>query len=92
MTVLAFIRSSLLYSLLTGAPPPPPPSGTELLLNRGFESGAVIWTATAGSLIFVTFVFLCGKGAERESIFLPEATCQKNVSVIGCDQSTLKAG
>jgi len=37
----------LLYSLLTGAPPPPPP-GTELLLNRGFESGNVSWTATAG--------------------------------------------
>jgi hypothetical protein len=37
----------LLFSLLTGAPPPPPP-GTELLLNKGFESGAVNWTATAG--------------------------------------------
>src|SRR5689334_25047083 len=37
----------LLYSLLGGAPPPPPP-GTELLLNRGFESGNVNWTATAG--------------------------------------------
>jgi subtilisin family serine protease len=39
--------NQLLYSLLTGAPPPPPP-GTELLLNRGFESGNVSWTATAG--------------------------------------------
>ncbi|HEU4434602.1 MAG TPA: S8 family peptidase [Pyrinomonadaceae bacterium] len=43
----------LLFSLLTGAPSPtptptPPPAGTELLLNRGFESGAVNWTATAG--------------------------------------------
>src|SRR5689334_22653063 len=37
----------LLFSLLGGAPPPPPP-GTELLLNRGFESGNVNWTATAG--------------------------------------------
>ena len=37
----------LLFSLLTGAPPPPPP-GAELLLNRGFESGNVTWTATAG--------------------------------------------
>jgi subtilisin family serine protease len=37
----------LLYSLLTGAPPPPPP-GSELLLNKGFESGAVNWVATAG--------------------------------------------
>jgi subtilisin family serine protease len=37
----------LLFSLLDGAPPPPPP-GTELLLNRGFESGNVNWTATAG--------------------------------------------
>ena len=43
----------LLFSLLTGAPPPTPtptptPGGTELLLNRGFESGNVTWVATAG--------------------------------------------
>lgn len=44
----------LLFSLLTGGSPTPtptptpPPTGTELLLNRGFESGAVSWTATAG--------------------------------------------
>ncbi|HET6976460.1 MAG TPA: S8 family serine peptidase [Pyrinomonadaceae bacterium] len=44
----------LLYSLLTGAPPPTPTPtptpvpGAELLLNRGFESGAVNWTATTG--------------------------------------------
>ena len=43
----------LLFSLLTGAPPPtptptPPPPGTELLVNRGFESGNVTWVATAG--------------------------------------------
>src|SRR5689334_2455528 len=42
----------LLFSLLSGGPPPTPtptpPPGTELLLNRGFESGAVNWTATAG--------------------------------------------
>lgn len=39
----------LLFSLLGGAPPPPPPPpGTELLLNRGFESGGVSWVATAG--------------------------------------------
>jgi subtilisin family serine protease len=44
----------LLFSLLTGAPPPTPTPtptpvpGSELLLNRGFESGAVNWTATAG--------------------------------------------
>lgn len=37
----------LLYSLLTGAPPPPPP-GSELLANKGFESGNVTWVATAG--------------------------------------------
>ena len=37
----------LLYSLLTGSPTPPPP-GSELLLNKGFESGAVNWVATAG--------------------------------------------
>jgi subtilisin family serine protease len=44
----------LLYSLLTSAPTPTPTPtptpvpGAELLLNRGFESGAVNWTATAG--------------------------------------------
>src|ERR1041385_1755488 len=43
----------LLFSLLTGAPPPTPtptptPGGTELLVNRGFESGNVTWVATAG--------------------------------------------
>jgi len=43
----------LLFSLLTGAPPPPPP-GSELLLNRGFESGAVNWVATAGVITNTT--------------------------------------
>ena len=42
----------LLFSLLTGTPPPTPTPtpvpGSELLLNRGFESGSVNWTATAG--------------------------------------------
>ena len=44
----------LLFSLLTSAPPPTPTPtptpvpGGELLLNRGFESGSVNWTATAG--------------------------------------------
>ena len=38
----------LLFSLLGGAPPPPPPPGTELLANKGFESGNVTWVATAG--------------------------------------------
>ena len=42
----------LLFSLLTGGPTPTPTPtpipGAELLLNRGFESGAVNWTATAG--------------------------------------------
>ena len=39
----------LLFSQLTGAPPPPPPPpGSELLANRGFESGNVTWVATAG--------------------------------------------
>lgn len=46
----------LLFSLLTGAPPPPPPPppGTELLLNRGFESGSVNWVATAGVITNTT--------------------------------------
>jgi subtilisin family serine protease len=38
----------LLFSLLTGTPPPPPPPGTELLVNKGFESGNVTWVATSG--------------------------------------------
>jgi subtilisin family serine protease len=38
----------LLFSQLGGAPPPPPPPGTELLANKGFESGNVTWVATAG--------------------------------------------
>ncbi|HEY0728429.1 MAG TPA: S8 family serine peptidase [Pyrinomonadaceae bacterium] len=44
----------LLFSLLTGGggptptPTPTPVPGAELLLNRGFESGGVNWTATAG--------------------------------------------
>ena len=44
----------LLFSLLTNAPPPTPTPtptpvpGQQLLLNPGFESGAVNWTATAG--------------------------------------------
>ena len=44
----------LLFSLLSGGPPPTPtptpPPGSELLLNRGFESGAVNWPATAGGI------------------------------------------
>jgi hypothetical protein len=31
-------------------PPPPPPTGNNLLLNPGFESGAVNWTGTAGPI------------------------------------------
>jgi len=42
----------LLFSLLTSGPTPTPTPtpvpGAELLLNRGFESGSVSWTATAG--------------------------------------------
>jgi subtilisin family serine protease len=46
----------LLFSLLSGGPAPTPTPtptptpapGAELLLNRGFESGAVSWVATAG--------------------------------------------
>lgn len=44
----------LLFSLLTGGPTPTPTPtptpvpATELLLNGGFESGGVNWTATAG--------------------------------------------
>jgi subtilisin family serine protease len=42
----------LLFSLLTAGPTPTPTPtpvpGAELLLNRGFESGGVNWTATTG--------------------------------------------
>lgn len=50
----------LLFSLLTSAPPPTPTPtptpvpGGELLLNRGFESGNVNWTATAGVITNTT--------------------------------------
>ncbi len=33
-----------------GTTPPPPPPGSNLLLNPGFESGAVNWTGTAGPI------------------------------------------
>ncbi|MDX6248241.1 MAG: hypothetical protein QOF10_1601 [Kribbellaceae bacterium] len=33
-----------------GTPPPPPPPGGNLLLNPGFESGAVNWTGTSGPI------------------------------------------
>ncbi|MDQ5841219.1 MAG: M4 family metallopeptidase, partial [Chloroflexota bacterium] len=29
-------------------PPPPPPSGTNIMLNPGFESGNTIWSGTSG--------------------------------------------
>jgi hypothetical protein len=39
----------LLYSLFGAPPPPPPPPpGGQLLGNAGFESGATVWTQTAG--------------------------------------------
>jgi subtilisin family serine protease len=41
----------LLYTGFIGGgtpPPPPPPTGGNILLNPGFESGAVNWTQTAG--------------------------------------------
>jgi subtilisin family serine protease len=64
----------LLYSLLGAAPPPPPPppSGSQLLLNPGFESGNVSWTATSGVITSSTSqpartgswkAWLCGYGS-----------------------------
>ncbi|MCA1577461.1 MAG: S8 family peptidase [Acidobacteria bacterium] len=48
----------LLFSLLTAGPTPTPTPtpvpGAELLLNRGFESGAVNWTATTGVITNTT--------------------------------------
>ncbi len=38
----------LLYTLDGGTPPPPPPPTGNLLLNPGFESGNVSWTASSG--------------------------------------------
>jgi len=40
----------LLHSLFGGTPPPPPPPppGGNLLGNPGFESGATVWSQTAG--------------------------------------------
>src|SRR5205085_7888187 len=62
-------------SLLTSAPPP----ASELLLNKGFESGNVNWTATAGVINNSTqqtprtgswYAWLDGYGATRtDSLF-----------------------
>ena len=66
----------LLYSLLGAVtpPPPPPPSGTQLLLNPGFESGNVSWTTTSAVIdnssgqparTGLWKAWLCGYGSTR---------------------------
>ncbi len=38
----------LLHAIFGATPPPPPPPSGNLLGNPGFESGATVWTASAG--------------------------------------------
>ena len=78
----------LLYSLLTGAPPPPPPppppTGSQLLLNPGFESGNNgNWTATAGVIYNGTGqparsgswkAWLCGYGSSHTDYAYQQVT------------------
>ncbi len=74
----------LLYSLLGAAPPPPPPpSGSQLLLNPGFESGNVSWTATSGVITSSTGqpartgswkAWLCGYGSTHTDYAYQQVT------------------
>jgi subtilisin family serine protease len=76
----------LLYSLLGAAPPPPPPpppSGSQLLLNPGFESGNVSWTATSGVITSSTSqpartgswkAWLCGYGSTHTDYAYQQVT------------------
>ena len=81
----------LLYSLLGAAPPPPPPpTGTNVLKNPGFESGAVDWTQTAGVIDSSTGrpartgswkAWLCGYGTTHtdyvyQNVTVPSSSTQ----------------
>lgn len=83
----------LLYSLLGAAPPPPPPppppSGTQLLLNPGFESGNVSWVATAGVITNSTsrtprtgswYAWLDGYGTTHTDTLYQQVTIPANAT------------
>jgi subtilisin family serine protease len=83
----------LLFSLLTGAPPPPPPPppGTELLLNRGFESGGVNWVATSGVVTNVTqqtprsgawYAWLNGYGVSHTDTLYQQITVPSSANTV----------
>lgn len=87
----------LLFSLLTGAPPPTPTPtptpvpGAELLLNRGFESGAVNWTATAGVITNSTgqtprtgawYAWLNGYGVTHTDSLFQEITIPASANAV----------
>jgi subtilisin family serine protease len=82
----------LLFSLLTGAPPPPPPPpGSELLLNRGFESGGVNWVATAGVVTNTTqntprtgawYAWLNGYGVSHTDTLYQQITVPSSATTV----------
>ncbi len=85
----------LLFSQF-GAPPPPTPTptpipGAELLLNRGFESGAVNWTATAGVITNSTgqtprsgswYAWLDGYGTTHTDSLFQDVVVPSNVNTV----------
>src|SRR5215208_6009348 len=81
----------LLFSQLGSAPTPTPTPvpGTELLLNRGFESGAVNWVATAGVITNSTgqtprtgsfYAWLDGYGTTHTDTLFQQITVPSNVN------------
>ena len=75
----------LLYSLLgtSTPPPPPPPTGSQLLLNPGFESGPVNWTTTSAVIDSSTGqpartgswkAWMCGYGTTRTDYAYQQVT------------------
>jgi subtilisin family serine protease len=78
----------LLYSLF-GTPPPPPPTGTQLLLNPGFESGNVSWVATSGVITNSTgrtprtgswYAWLDGYGTTHTDTLYQQVTIPSNAT------------
>jgi subtilisin family serine protease len=83
----------LLFSLLAAGPSPTPTPvpGAELLLNRGFESGNVSWTATSGVITNVTqqtprtgawYAWLDGYGTTHTDSLFQQITVPSNASSV----------
>lgn len=89
----------LLFSLLTGGggptptptPTPTPVPGTQLLLNPGFESGSVNWTATAGVITNSTgqtprtgsrYAWLNGYGVTHTDSLFQQITIPASASTV----------